>query len=771
MSTNESAVKSLLQGVSQQLPDARHPGQVQEQLNMLSDPVTSVRRRPGLRVRASLSMPGAGTNTLRAWFTDVAGARVHMLLDSGAGVVHVLNEAFTLEASLDSGGYLVNADASRVRAATVGNSMFLVNLDKSPTVHHASAGPSPDSGGFFYVLTGAFSKSFNVTVTHAGASHTASYTTPTGAAVGDAALSTPEYITTQLRTQLAAVPGLAIEQDGPYVFIRGSTTLTVNSSTGVAYLIPSKLNIVTGVGALPSRLPASGDGYVCRVGTADSPQYYKYVHSDTLWLEEGSFGSPSTISNCPVSVEWDGSAWGINATPFSGRHAGDDKSNAAHDWMTYGITGMATYQGRLVLMSGSMVSLSASGKPREFFRTTVTSVLSSDPIEIGSGMLSAAAYEWALPFQKDLVLFSKSYQAVIPSGNSPVTPSTATVVPTSAHETDTSSSPITIGRTVLYSKPRSKDYFGVMEMVPSNNVDSQYVSQDSTPHLPEYMPGRCRFAVSSSVANMALFSASGDPRVLVVHEYHWDADTKVQQAWHKWVFEYPVADAYFASDVIVMVTVRNGVAVLSTIDPRQPAVDVNSVHNPFLDYYTTRSASGTSAVLPSWWESFAPEKRAGLKASVASGALAGMPVGITVQGNAVTVDPTYSDAQIHLGVAYESAFTPSPPTVTDYKDQVIHSGRATLVRYTVGTRNTGECAVTVSDDYSSPTDFVLYPQQWASPGVELGGNPYTGPGTVVVPCRTDMRSTLMRLSTSGLQDMNITHIEYVFKYAPKIRRR
>src|SRR5690606_9766729 len=138
----------------------------------------------------------------------------------------------------------------------------------------------------------------------------------------------------------------------------------------------------------------------------------------------------------------------------------------------------------------------------------------------------------------------------------------------STHEVDTTSSPISMGRTLMYCTPRSADFFGVLEMIPSSYTDSQYISQDATPHLPKYMGGKCRFAVSSGVASMALFAPSGDPYSLVIHEYHWDADTKVQQAWHQWTFQYPVATAYFSSDMITVVFVRNGRLVMGTVDPR-----------------------------------------------------------------------------------------------------------------------------------------------------------------------------------------------------------
>ncbi|NYW24497.1 hypothetical protein, partial [Escherichia coli] len=72
MPTYESAYKSLLQGVSQQIPEERLPGQLSAQVNMLSDPVTNLRRRPGAQLRAQGMMPSATCDSIRGFFTDIA---------------------------------------------------------------------------------------------------------------------------------------------------------------------------------------------------------------------------------------------------------------------------------------------------------------------------------------------------------------------------------------------------------------------------------------------------------------------------------------------------------------------------------------------------------------------------------------------------------------------------------------------------------------------------------------------------------------------------
>jgi predicted small integral membrane protein len=773
MSTYEAAYKSLLQGVSQQLPEERLPGQLTAQTNMLSDPVTNLRRRPGALFRKAWSWTDADDAHILGWFTDIAGSRVHILLNTVDGNVRILNEDFVQEASLDGGAYLTNADPTRIRATSVGNEFFFCNVDKIPVVNSEGTEQDPSLAGFFYIVTGSFGKTYEIGVVHSGGTYTASYTTPGGTDVGDAALATPEYIATQLETALAAYPALTVTRDGPYVFIQHATSISVDTSTGTSYMVASKSAVLSNVGNLPERLPANADTFTCRIGTGASAQFYRYVASSTEWLESGAYGSPTSITNTPISLIWTGAAWSLDSTAFFGRPAGDDTSNQAHEWTELGITGMGTYQGRLVLLSGPLVSLSASGSPRQFFRSTVTNLLTSDPIEIGAGMNSAAAYEWALPFQKDLVLFSRAYQAVIPSGNVAITPATATVVPTSSYDTDTSCAPIALGRTLMYCTPRSEDFFGAMEMIPSSYTDSQYMSQDATPHLPKYMGGHCRFAVSSSVANIALFAPSGDTQSLVVHEYHWDGDNKVQQAWHQWLFPYPVAAAYFASNRIVLVFVKNNETVLCTVDPRAGLLTSTGERRPFLDGYVSATITDHVVPIPDWMLAFDSEVGSKLSLVMLTGPMAGEAVGATLDpsGESFTTVLSYPSGTVGIGAAYYSGFIPSPPIIKDMSDQTIHSGKATLNRFMIGTKGTSEFVVNVVDSYTLGDEYGIPTLTFSSPELALGRGLYADVAISNVPCHTDLRSTAMEVHTHGTGELNITSLEYVAKYHPKIKRR
>lgn len=775
MSAFESSYKSLLQGVSQQIPKERLPGQVSAQLNMMSDPVTNLRRRPGTQFVRSDAFGTVDPAKIKTWFTDISGERCHVALNCLTGVLRLYDPEWNILHTYAAQTYL-QALPRQIQAASVGNEFFLCNTEVTPSTSGSLGGPDPAQNGFFYVVAGSFSRAYTVTITWNGGTNTYSYTTPSGTTAGDAALSTPEYIAQQLVNAIVAggIYGVSVVSSYVHVSKAAATSFTVNTSSGSSYMVASKDLYLPQASMLPAQLPSTADGMLCRIGALELPQYYKYVHSKTSWLESGAYGSPTSIINMPISIFWTGTAWGMGTAAFEGRLAGDVKSNPNPAFIDYGITGISTCQGRFVILAGPQVCMSSTDNPRRFYRSTITSLIDSDTIGVGSAMNNSAAYRHAIPFQKDLLLFSESYQALVPTGNTALTPRTATVLPTSGHEVDTTAVPIVIGRTVMYSSPRSETFFGVMELAPSPYTDSQYVSQDATPHLPKYMGGRCRFSVASSIAGMALFAPSGDSRSLIVYEYMWDGDNKVQQAWHTWTFEYPVASAHFAFDKIVIVHAQNGQLLFSTIDPKAGALTFDAGRKPFMDLWHEGTVAARSMDVRSDILLFDPTFIDRLSITNFTGALAGEHIGSTkVDANTIETVRSFEAGTVAVGITYQSLFSPTQPQIRDQNDVVISTNKATLLRFLLGTKNSSQFVVTVFDTNTegTPEEVDNGTLTWSSQELELGRGLYSTDAVSIIPCRTNAATTMLEVSTSGHGELNLTSLEYVMRYNQKIRRR
>lgn len=782
MAAFEDSYKSQLQGVSQQVARERLDGQVTTQDNMLSDTVTNLRRRPGAQYAYSVAMATATDQSMVAWDTDIAGERCQVLLDIVSGDVVVLDAEYATLATLNS-PYLVATKVQDIQAAAVGDEFFLANTKQQPTTGAITTDTDPQRRGYIVIKAGAFSKKYDVTVTQTTGpvlTYTASYTTPDGTAVGDAAVSTPAYIAAQLATAINAVPLLNINASNivgdPEVYFEGVASvinLVVSSSSGTSTVAVSGASFIKDAADLPARFghPAA-DGYIMRVGDYTSSKFYRYDFTKVAWLESGSYTAPLTLTNTPISITKVGAVWSIDSSPFEGRFAGDETTNPDPAFVSRGITGISAYQGRLVILAGAQVCMSASLKARRFYRSTLTSLLDADTIGIAAAGASSAAWVHAVEFSKDLLLFSAKYQGVVPGANTAVTPRTASVVVMTNYSADTNARPVLTGSSVMYSTPRSADYFGIMEMLPSNTTDASYNSYDSTAHLPEYMAGLCRFAVAHSSANMVLVAPSDSHTTLIVHEYIWEGDKKVQQAWHRWTFKYPVAAAYFAGSAMHVVFVRNGMVVGCTIDPRSRPTGASVYRAPF-DMRSQLTVAANLAVVPMWLRVFAPDAVADLKMCVSTGDLSGDEVGFTVGGfNLHTVDD-FPAGQVNLGFPFVSTFEPTPPMKKDSNGVKVSSNKATVVKFMVGTSGSREFNVSISDEHPSDYDAAVpvSPLYYTSTELQLGSGQVGGPNSVViVPARTLADSTKLVLSTDGTGELNLVSLEYTMKYREKVQR-
>jgi len=584
MAAFEDSFKSLLQGVSQQLPKDRLDGQLSAQENMLSDPVTNLRRRPGAKHAFSYQSGSASWNNLRAWATSIGDLECHLILNTTTGLVLLVqyNEAADTYSGIQTFAYdyLKATDPQSIYIASVGTELYMVNTEQVVQKGPVSVFANPNYRGYFDVIAGAFSKKYEVTVTNRnGDSFTASYTTPNGSAAGDAALATPQYIAATLGNQIlqaanfgtAGTPagtmgayadaalGTVYLQDGGV----GLGKVSVRTSSGRTFITASGQSYITDSSTLPAQMPQTGvtslaEAYVVATGSASAPVYYKWQNSTRSWLEAGEPNSSALyLNNTPVVLRRGTSSepYPVIATQpdWEGRFAGDDFTNPDPAFVGKAITGVSTFEGRLVLMVGNTIMMSASGKPRRWYRSTVTALIDSDVISVSATAAQSAQWRQAVQYDKDLLLFSERYQGVVAGGSQAVTPRTAALRVLSSYAGDVTAPPVSIGRTVMFPKPVSLNYFGLMEMVASQYADSSYTSYESTLHLPEYMAGRCRLAVASSSSTIAAFLSTTEHNTVVVHEYTWQGDNKVQQAWHKWTFPQEVAAMYFSGSRLHLV--------------------------------------------------------------------------------------------------------------------------------------------------------------------------------------------------------------------------
>lgn len=777
MAALDGATKSLMQGVSQQVPRERLDGQVSLQVNMLSDLVEGMRRRPGMQHLLSGVFSGSAFTREQVFATsvDIADTSVHVLVNTATGNLRVYSQAMAL---LQSGTYpyLVAASASQIQTAALRGYLYLCNTTKVPSKSVDNVGrQDPAKTGFMYIKTGQYSKAYSISIVNNGITYGFSYTAPDGTAPGDAAKATPEFVAGSLYNSIIAfgIPGVTTTVAGAYLVFRSSTAgvLSVTTESGSQYAVGSNQSHVTQVSDLPARLPFDGNGMLVSVGAnLKTSVWYQYDFASNTWNEAGAYNSAKSLSNMPMRIKLD-NTYAIDAPTYEGRFAGDDNTNEDPVFLTEGVTGFSVFQGRLVLLSGPNVCMSASGKPLRWYRSSVTDILITDPISIYSGAVTSTSFTHAVQFNKDLLLFSKSCQAVVPSGNAVVSPTTAQIVVTSSYSSTAKAPPIVAGRSLLYFSPRSEAFAAVLELVPSNTTDSQYTTNDGSAHIPRYMPGTIRQATASTTNNSVVCVADGDARTIFVQNYLWSGDEKAQAAWHSWTTPYDVVCTWFVRDTVYVGLMIDSMLTIVSIEP-QAGATINGNARPFSDVYSTVTVVGGMFTVPQ-------QLRAAYTAGVpllltyATGTAAGDRVGIdnlnttTWQGQVVRNVP---DGTYMLGLRYRSALSPTPPLIRDRNGVVIGTNASTLIRWELSMRNTGDFTALIqrNDETVSSGAYsgLLYSSQDLVPNEPV----YAQDSKVVIPVRISSQSAVSTFYTDADHDLGVLTAEWVMQYHTRRRR-
>lgn len=777
----DGAYPSLLQGVSQQIVQNRIEGQLTAQTNMLSDIVTGLRRRPGSIYRQK--WVADTQQSLHSIYLEMGNTGYHLFVNPLDGLIKVYDAEYNLVfEKLEP--YLTAASVSSIHTVTQSGYTWFLNTEELPVLGPVdSTTLDPDTVGWFSVMTGAYSKAYTVTVSTDGFSNSYTYSTPGGSTAGDVALSVPDYIAEQIVVKMNEDSNFTsrfnVYPEGPYVFIQKKpswtgaySNLKVGTSTGTLYLRASNTMIVPLTTDLPANLPAQANGATMTIGSNPMTYaYYRWYDEDGAWKEVGSYDSASTITNMPKRLKVVDGVFTYDAPEFEGRLAGNGDNNPYSAFVAFGITGMSAYQGRLILLAGGYCCMSASDRPLRFMRSTMSDLRDDDPIEISAGALAAADFRYAIPFNKDLMLISASHQAVIPAGTTGITPRNALVVLSTTESICVHSEPTVMGRTLMYGTSISKELFGAGEMIPSQYTNSQYSSNNLTSHIPRYVAGQCRGITSNSGNSTGYFLSTGELSSILVNEFLWAGDERLQNAWSKWNFSHPILSIHSAKGTLILTFKVGTEVVICSLDTRTAKYQREGYVPEFADLLVYTPVSNHKFTLPEHLQYAGIEDV--IRLAQGEGSLAGEPIGIESINPTtweVTTVRSFESGIATVGVKYTSEITPSTALIRDKEGVPILTANTNILRYLVNVQNTGEFDIKttiVGYDNTEDTGSALL---WSSAELGLGRKQTVNYGTVKVPVRAYSFDTETTLSTDGTRELNIVSIEYTLRGVLKRKR-
>lgn len=364
--------------------------------------------------------------------------------------------------------------------------------------------------------------------------------------------------------------GVQVEQSGHVLWIKSNDDFTLACDDGVAgnamVVIKNKLQHFSD---LPNRCPV--DGFAVEI-TGDSGSTF-----DNHWVKYDMSGGAASNGvwketcepGLSVGMYWFTMPWALvreaNGTftfkslTWGTRKVGDDKSNPHPSFMNRKINDVFFYRNRLGLLCDENIIFSEAGEYFNFYRTTVTQLTDSEPIDVTVSHNKVSILEHAIPFNKQLLIFSEQTQFVIDQ-NELLSPKTISVKMATEFPCSPNCKPVPVGKNVYFVAEKG-DWSAVREYYADfNNLSND--SQDVTGHVTKYIPkGVFKIAVSTNEDILCLVT-NKEPNVLYTYKYFWANNEKLQSAWSKWVFpagNIIINAEFMQSELLLLVSRFDGV--------------------------------------------------------------------------------------------------------------------------------------------------------------------------------------------------------------------
>ena len=235
--------------------------------------------------------------------------------------------------------------------------------------------------------------------------------------------------------------------------------------------------------------------------------------------------------------------------PWENRKCGDENTNPFPSFTGNTITDVFFHRNRLGFLSGENVIFSGAGDYYNFFRTTVRTLLDSDPIDVAVSQNEVSNLQAAVPIQDNLLLFSSLNQFTL-SASQLLTPAEVTIEQSTKYECDLTSPPIAAGNSVFFAT-QSGGYAGVREFFTRETTEVKD-APPVTSHVPSYLTGNIRHFAASANEDMLACLTSSNKKEVYIYKWYNSSQERLQSSWSKWVFAENVAHIFFTNNIMYL---------------------------------------------------------------------------------------------------------------------------------------------------------------------------------------------------------------------------
>lgn len=551
--------------------------------------------------------------------------------------------------------------------------------------------------------------------------------------------------------------------------------LTTSDSQKGEDLIAAKGAIKT-VNQLP---PFAPDGYVLRIsgeGKSTKDDYWLRAEITT----ESSIRWVETVEpNIPVSFDATtmphvliretliagAATFSIGTATWEKRSVGGEDSNPLPSFINTDnpqpIKSTGVFQNRLFFLSGEAWVASRSNLFFNFWKETTQARSDTDPLDAYADTDRVNnLYNYQI-LNGDLAIFAESAQFLI-KGDRPVTADTLTLIQVTTYPNNTSVQPQSAGENVFFAFDAT-GYTGIREMFTDNFLDTKKATP-ITDYVSKYLVGNCTQMLASPNFNTMLVRTDSNKSVVYVYDWLWQAEQKVQSAWHKWIFDGEVDYTFYLDEFLYIVYKRGGKTYLDYLfmvnDPDSPGLDysvcldhkvsVDAVFNPIDGLY--------SYTLPYSFDNLSHTISVGGWPEDIGSVFAADKVSDFVYTTSEGISDE-TNLKVVVGSPYSSKYIPTQPTVRDQRDRVIGLDAIIMSNLYVHYETTGFLGLQVIDKYTTTRDYNFY-GRWMGSFANKVGSPVLEDGTYRAPIRQQAEDLTIQLQSSSHYPLTIRDMEF-----------
>ena len=473
--------------------------------------VSGNQKRPATEHLAKIAF--TPVNGLAGHTIDVSSTqRYQVIVTNGdLAIVDLTNNTLKTITFPDGKAYLSASNPkANFRFITIGDYTFITNSQKTvATAVVAEDGTriNPDAVATIYVTQSISNAYYTVYINGV---KKAEYLTPKGV---DAASSVPDtaVIATEIYNDLIAA-GYTVSQTG--------STLTITN-----LVLGDKVICQAGTGDKSMKCfrgsvqsfsdlpPNSKQGVIVKISGSPENQGddYYVVFKDGLWVETLAYGSGLGLDNSTmphVLIHNADGTWTFKRHTWKSRIIGDDNSNQKPSFVGFQIHDIFMKSNRLSFLVDENVIHSEANVYENFFRTTAAQLLDSDRIDIAVLSNGTTILYHAVPYNKELLLFSNRAQ-YRHSYQNYLAPKTIQVEFSTAFNVSSDIRPINMGNSIYFVDENVNDTFmKIWEYYP-RDFQGADDADDASASVPEYIPKGANFVTGSNRSKVVVVGTAG----------------------------------------------------------------------------------------------------------------------------------------------------------------------------------------------------------------------------------------------------------------------